>query len=365
MRRTDPLILGAGPAGSAAAIALARAGAKPLILERSAETGDALCGGFLSWRTLAQLESLGIATQALGGHPATRLVVFAGQRRAEAPLPGGAIGLSRFALDTAMNATACAAGAGIERGVAVRHVDDRLRVNLANGEQHPQSLFLATGKHDVRGVARHRSAAGDDSTLGLRVKLGPHATLSRLIGDAIELHLFRGGYVGLNVQEDGHANLCLAVRKSRFAECASDPKALFASIAQDVPALGDRLAFLSTNAPTDAIAAIPYGWIATETLPGLFRLGDQAAVIPSLAGEGIGIALASAQLAVEAWHQQGAAGAQAFQSRFAAQAKRPIRTALLLRDLAERTVPAHIGLSLIALAPRLAGYFASRTRIIN
>ncbi|MBU1462757.1 MAG: FAD-dependent monooxygenase, partial [Alphaproteobacteria bacterium] len=57
---TDAIVIGAGPAGAAAAIGLARAGAKILLLERARETGDALCGGFLSWQSLARLDALGI-----------------------------------------------------------------------------------------------------------------------------------------------------------------------------------------------------------------------------------------------------------------------------------------------------------------
>ncbi|MBM3928865.1 MAG: FAD-binding protein, partial [Sphingomonadales bacterium] len=53
MRRPGALILGGGPAGAAAAIALAGHGIRAAILERTREQADALCGGFLSWRTLA------------------------------------------------------------------------------------------------------------------------------------------------------------------------------------------------------------------------------------------------------------------------------------------------------------------------
>src|SRR5262249_11943500 len=60
MRRTAALILGGGPAGAAAAIRLAEQGLRPLVIERNRETGDALCGGFLSWRTLESLARLGV-----------------------------------------------------------------------------------------------------------------------------------------------------------------------------------------------------------------------------------------------------------------------------------------------------------------
>ena len=60
MRRTPALIVGGGLAGAATAIGLARAGLPHLLVERSRETGDAICGGFLSWRTLETLGGLGI-----------------------------------------------------------------------------------------------------------------------------------------------------------------------------------------------------------------------------------------------------------------------------------------------------------------
>lgn len=99
MRRTAPLILGAGPAGCAAAIALARAGASPLLLDRDAEPRDALCGGFLSWRTAAQLRALGVDPARLGARPVAQLALFSGERDVVLPLPEASFGLSRRALE--------------------------------------------------------------------------------------------------------------------------------------------------------------------------------------------------------------------------------------------------------------------------
>ena len=70
------LIVGGGPAGTAAAITLARAGERPLLIERSCETGDALCGGFLSWRTLETLAKLGVEADTLNPSPTTRVRLF-------------------------------------------------------------------------------------------------------------------------------------------------------------------------------------------------------------------------------------------------------------------------------------------------
>jgi menaquinone-9 beta-reductase len=362
MRRIDPLILGAGPAGSAAAITLARGGAKPLILERSRETGDALCGGFLSWRTLATLEALGLPPDALGGHPINRVRVFAGKRMAEAPLPGGAVGLSRRRMDSLLLAEAVKAGAALERGVTARAISDKGVVTCDDGQTiEADSLFLATGKHDVRGTARPRTDL--DPAMGLRVRLGAHPSLARMIGDAVELFLFDRGYAGVELQEDGSANICLALRKSKLTEAGGQPAALLQALGGAMPALGDRLALIDSKAEIDAIAAVPYGWRGRDTQPGLFRLGDQAAVIPSLAGEGNGIALASGRSAAQAWLKEGPGAARAWQSAFFAQTRRPVRLATGLWRAGERPLLASAATIALGLAPALARTLASLTRI--
>jgi len=330
-----PLIVGGGPAGSAAAIALARGGVRATVLERSRETHDALCGGFLSWRTLQTLATLGLPADALNPVRIVRARVFAGKAPpVEAPLPFPALAVSRRRLDTALLGLAEAAGAGVERGVSVRSAERNV-VRLADGaEMTGDALFLATGKHDLRGLARPTEAAGRDPALGLRVRLRLSSGLATECGDAIELHLFDRGYAGLVVQEDGSANLCLAVRRSRLREAGGDPDALLAAIAQEVPAFADRLAFRDGSS-ADAVANVPYGWRATEGQERLFRLGDQAGVIPSLAGEGMGIAVASGASAAAAYLAGGSGAASLWQPRFAADAHRPILVASLLRDLAE------------------------------
>ena len=348
MHYQDPLILGGGPAGSSAAIMLARGGAKPLILERQAIIGDALCGGFMSWHTLKSLARLGVDP---GGHPIDRVRVFAGNHSAEARLPAGAVGLSRHRLDTLLRAQAQAMGAGLEI-ITVRNAD----------EIDTDSLFLATGKHDLRGLARPKLET-TDSTLGLRVKIGPHPRLTALVGSSIELHLFDRGYVGLLLQEDGRANLCLAVRKSRLAEADGKPELLLRQLGDAVPALGERLAFLQNVPDADAIASVPYGWRATESVPGIFRLGDQAAVIPSIAGEGNGIAIASGIAAAAFWASGGRDAAPAYQADFARRTRRPVAVAKWLWERGETPWTAMLATRALNFAPFIAKSFARATRI--
>lgn len=352
---TPPLIVGAGPAGSAAAIALAQQDVRATLIERQRETGDALCGGFLSWETLAALRDLGV--DALDGHSVRRLRLFAGGRVAEAALPKPALGLSRHRLDTALLARAEALGTGIEHGVTVREWSDGILATADGATLRPETLFLAAGKHDVRGLGRPRDTG--DQTLGIRVRLQASPGLTRLVDDAIELHLFDRGYCGIVLQEGGRGNLCLAVRKSRLAEAAGDPDALLSAWASESSAFSDRLAFRETG--NDAIGAVPYGWIARDTDNGVFRLGDQAAVIPSLAGEGIGIAVASGVMAANSWCE--GQDSRVFQADFARAAARPVSIARWVWRAAEHQGSARLGLELTRFAPWLAARIAGWTRI--
>jgi menaquinone-9 beta-reductase len=359
MRRTDPLIIGGGPAGTAAAITLATAGARPLILERQAETGDAICGGFLSWRTCATLHRLGIDESTLRGHQVTRVMISSGAKSAEAPLPGGAVGVSRRHLDSVLLAKAQEKGVAVERGVTVREIMSGHQLRLADGSLiEGESVFLATGKHDLRGAARAKG-----TTIGLRVRIAAHPTLGRLIDNKIELHLFEGGYAGLMLQEDGSANLCVAVSKDRLTAAGSDPAKLLQAIGQENALLGERLAHWQSSDVVDAIAAVPYGWRGSETKPGFFRLGDQAAVIPSLAGEGNGIALASGIAAAKSWLAGGAQAAPRFQRGFAQRTRRPVMAAALLWRAGERPALARMATSFLPALPGLAGLLARVTRI--
>jgi flavin-dependent dehydrogenase len=265
--------------------------------------------------------------------------------------------VSRRQLDSLLLAHSEMLGARVERGVTVREIKG-LAIRADAEEFEPGKLLLATGKHDVRGAGRPKP--GHDPALGLRVRLAPATALTTLVEGAIELHLFDRGYAGLVLQEDGSANLCLALRKSRLMS-EGGPRALLDAIGREVPALGERLAWLDDASDVDAIAAVPYGWSTSKTTEDLYRLGDQAGVIPSLAGEGMGIALTSGVLAGQA--VLGGISAPAFQRALAQRTFRPIAVARAILAAAERpgTAPALVGL--MRIAPGLATLLARATRV--
>ena len=157
----EVLILGGGVAGCAAAIALAQKGRKVTLIEREPVPRHKVCGEFLSGEALEDLHALGINVASLGAVPIYSVRLAAARRAAEAPLPFPAASLTRRALDTALIAEAIAAGVRVERGCSVqslgRTAANRWQATLDDGSSHEAStVFLATGKHDMRGHTRPR-----------------------------------------------------------------------------------------------------------------------------------------------------------------------------------------------------------------
>ncbi|TZG27603.1 NAD(P)/FAD-dependent oxidoreductase [Sphingomonas montanisoli] len=362
MRRAPALIAGGGPAGATAAILLAHGGAMPVLIERARGPQDVVCGGFLAGDAIRLLGRLGIDPAALGAPAIHNVRLIARGQVAETGLPFVAAGLSRCTLDAALLDRAIAEGACVERGVAIRRVDGRC-LHLADGHAiEGEALFLATGKHDVRGSMRPTEALDADPALGLRVRLEPTPALRAALDGMIELHLFDHGYAGLLLQEDGGANLCLSVAQSRVREAGS-PDRLLAALAEEAPLLGERIGAAVGLSGWASIARIPYGWRAHETETGLFRLGDQAAVIASLAGDGVAIALASAMRAVNCFLHNGPEGATEWQAGFARRAERPVVAASLLRRMGEMPMLAGPLVGLLRHVPALTRLASAVTRI--
>jgi flavin-dependent dehydrogenase len=356
------LVIGGGPAGAAAAAVLARAGRPVTLLEREPGPRHKVCGEFISHEAAAYLAALGLDLMQLGAVAIRRVRLAARGQAAEAALPFPAFSLSRRRLDQALLDAAEAAGAEVRRGARARGLErsgDGWAVELDGGERlQAAAAFLAVGKHDLKGFRRPAGRQADLVGFKMHLSLAPAQTAA--LGDAVELFLFPGGYAGLEPVEDGLANLCLLARKRALPPGAAWP-ALLEAMRTACPLLDERLQGSQACWPKPlAITAIPYGHVQ-RTAGGLWRLGDQAAVIPSFAGDGLAIALHSAHAAAGAYLQ--GADAEIFQARLARDLGRQVTGATLASQLMVRPWAQGAIAGATRLQPRLLAAAATRTRI--
>jgi flavin-dependent dehydrogenase len=324
------IIAGGGLSGAATATALAQAGREVTFIEREAVPTHKICGEFLSIEAQIYLKHLGFDVAALGGHRITHVRLIKGAAQVTAPLPFAALSVTRRALDAALRDHAVAAGATCLTAT-IRSLNG---LTLELDQRDPvtaSTLFLATGKHELRGAKRDVPAAGRLVGFKTYVRLSPAQTAA--LAQHVELYLFPGGYAGLQLVEDGTANLCLLIDRAMLKRLGGAWPAVLDYIQAGSAVLATRLAggAATLEAPL-TIAQIPYGFIhhAPDPSP-IFRLGDQAGVIHSFTGDGMSIALHSAALAAGMF--LAGADAASFHRRLAGDVTGQIRRASALHAL--------------------------------
>ena len=359
MVESGALVIGGGPAGSALAIHLARSGRRVILAERSSGAHDQVCGEFLSEEAAGLLGDLGVDLAALGAARISAVRLHERGRSVAVELPFRAYSLSRRILDETVLAGALASGAELRRGVHIKSLErsgSTWLARSAGGDAlFAKSAFLATGKHDLRGWRRPTSR---NDLVGFKLHLKLADDQVEKLKSFVELFVFPGGYAGLTLVENDRANLCLVVTRRMFARIGGWDL-LFASL-RDLPVLGQRL-MESRQLVTRplAISAIPYGHVQSGS-GGVWRLGDQAAVIPSFCGEGIAIALQSAVLAAQ--YYVAGKSADDFQSSFARRVRAQVKLTTLLSPILTHPRGQAFAMILATMAPKLVSQIALRSR---
>jgi len=349
----EAVAIGGGLAGASLATQLARAGRDVLLLERTRSAHHKVCGEFLSREALHYLALLGMNPKALGAVSITGVRLAARELIAETALPFTALSLTRRTLDEAMLCNAEAAGAEVRRGASAASLTqskDVWDLGMDQGESvRARNVFLATGKHDLRGWLRSKGWHNDLVALKMYFRLSQ--TQRAALSGFVELILFPGGYAGLQPVEDGEANLCLLIRREDLRRLNGSWEAVLEHACLHSPHLRDRLSGSQPllDRPV-ALSSIPYGYRAPAGSDGIWRLGDQSAVIPSFSGDGMSIALHSGHLAANLFLAGKTPGA--FQQQMRRELGRGIGVASALSQLLVR-------------APALAQFARVRPRLLR
>jgi menaquinone-9 beta-reductase len=356
MTRAETVIVGGGPAGSATASGLAALGRDVLLIERTAKPHNKVCGEFLSVETQTQLQRLGVDPSSLGAVPVEQVALYSSSRSVTSALPFRALSLSRYRLDDALLQCAQNSGARLKRNVAVKSVIAMTpagagwNVLCDDGETiYCRHFVLATGKLGLRGV----DDARDGSLVGLKMHLRLSPEARRALEGRVELFFLDDGYIGLELIEDGIANLCFVLSRATV---------LHAYLASALPSLTERLAGAEPLWDKPLAVVCPTGGhLHRERGTAVYRVGDRLAHIPPFTGDGLAIALASAALAVE--HIRLGRPPDAYLAAARQLTAIPIRLASIVSGLARSSGGRNLMLGAAACAPGLIGTIVRRTRL--
>ena len=313
----DVVIVGAGPAGSSAAILLARAGWSIALVEKQPFPRRKVCGECIAASNLPLLNALGIGTAfaAAAGPELRQVALLRGKRSVVADLPAASTNTSRWGralgretLDTLLLEQARAAGAHVLQPWSVQAIRGNAgawRVELrAVDSQNVQTL------NAVVAIDAHGSWQALPSSRPLRLKVRANSDLfafkanffgTSLPQGTLPVLCFDGGYGGM-VVADGHVTtLACCIRRDRLVAARAASTGLRAG--EVVEALLTRECIGVRDALRGATRDGP--WLTSGPLdPGvhlraddeIFRIGNAAGEAHPIIGEGMSMALQSAWL---------------------------------------------------------------------
>ena len=256
-------ILGGGPAGSAAALAVLREGGRVRVIEKSRLPRHKVCGEFFSPEIGPELAQLGVWDAFLAAGPARvrRTALHFGKSSKSANLHEPAFGLSRYAFDQIMLDQARAAGAEV------------------GSEAEEAPLIIAKGR------------AAKPGQRGQRL-FGFKAHFEGPVDDAVELYFFERCYVGVSCIEAGKTNVCGLAPESFLSRFAFE----YDAIVMHCPALADRLKPLQRVTSWFSTGPLQYGQVFDND-GRTYPAGDALSFVDPFTGSGLLAAVRSGAMA--------------------------------------------------------------------
>ena len=320
--RCEVLVVGAGPAGSAAARTLARAGADVVLVDQQAFPRDKVCGDGLIPDAHRALARLGVLDEVLARAQRVRHLRCVAPRGGRVDVPGTLAVLPRRELDAILCRAAAEAGARmhaplrfvspLEQGgrVAGARLRDLAAPEGAAADLEIQAdwVLLATGAVPQALIAAGLCERRTPSAVALRGYVRNEAMVGRITELEVLWHRrLKTGYGWIFPGPGGVFNIGVGVAQSprpgrdgRHAMPDVNLREVFAAFAEVHPPARELLA---GGTPLGELKGAPLRCSlagARFSRPGLLVAGEAAGTTYALTGEGIGKALETGLLAAEA-----------------------------------------------------------------
>lgn len=260
-------IHGGALAGCAAALAARREGASTLVYEKSPFPRHKVCGEFLSHGVETLFRDFGLWGEFLNLNPAviSRLELHFPRKSFHYNLPEPCWGLSRYVLD-----------------------DWLMRSAIASGASWRQEPASALSPPLVVAYGRRERAPKGDRVFGFKAHHAGPPT------DAIELHFFDRGYVGVSPVENDIVNVCGLAFESELSRQAFD----YDAICDRSPTLRERRRNLRRIMDWLSVGPLIYRTPPREVIEdGVYPAGDALGFIDPFTGAGMFNALLSGSMA--------------------------------------------------------------------
>ncbi|HEY0265126.1 MAG TPA: FAD-dependent monooxygenase [Rhizomicrobium sp.] len=359
----DALVIGAGPAGSAAARLLAQAGWRIALVEKAEFPRRKVCGEFISATTMPVLASCGIADTflAAAGPPVTQVGLYAGEAMLADRCDrvwGRALG--REHLDTMLRDAAVAAGAQLFQPaeiVSVEKQGENFAGALDNGAViAARHVIAACGSWNPRGPF---AVSTDDAKSSDLFAFKAHFSAGRLPAGLMPLLAFPGGYGGLVMSDHGRTSLSCCIRRAALTHARQRhggraAEAVLAHILETTKGARAALGAAALDGAFLSVGPIHPG-IRPRLRDGVFCTGNIAGEAHPVIAEGISMAIQSSGLLAKLLiAHRGEDYAHAWTRRFATR----IRAASVFAHLAMRGPTRAASLAVIKRAPVLLGWGA-------